>query len=62
MTEEITLTEQKRREYEQTLNALIATARQDGFVLTINVEGLKPPAMGNYYLVGEARLAKELYR
>lgn len=59
-----TLTEQKRSEYETVLRDLIYAARMDGIVLSIDT--VRPPgfalAMGNYVLVGEARLAKELYR
>lgn len=60
----MTLTEQKQEEYRKVLQDILNTARQDGIVLT--VETVRPPgfalAMGNYILVGEARLAKELYR
>lgn len=62
MTQDHTLVERKRVEYEDLLNALLQAARQDGIVLAIDSVALEPLRMGGYGLLGQARLANELYR
>lgn len=60
----MTLTEQKMGEYRKVLQDLVNAARQDGIVLSIEKRPCVPgrPKMGDYYLVAEVDLAKELYR
>lgn len=62
MTTEANLTEQARKRYEDTLNELITHARLNGFVLEIETVPMLPLRMGNFALVGHARLANEMYR